>query len=455
MATSAKKSRGRQKVVMVRMEKDSNRQVTFSKRRLGLFKKTSELCTLCGAEAAIIVFSPGRKAFSFGHPSVEAILDRFLISSHPSHDQSDTGLVEARHSAQARELSMELTALSTRMEAEKKRGEEINEMRKRRREKYWWNDAPIEELKLNHLEHLKGCLEQLKKNVIVHGNKLMMEVSNNNNSGSFMHMGVNPSPMLGYGANFGYGHESLSRVNMELTALNTRVGSLRKSCEELLKKRKAKSATELWWLAPPDELRLSSAHLRELVSPMIELRDKVRQLNQRCTREGMDMKSMSFNPSGYPFPSNMARGREQGSFGEQPSILMVSNPIERNPNEHPPMVMIPTPMVGFQDPSFAMGSNGSGLVPANPLPPMTNHMGGFDATNIPPFQGGPYAAPFQGANIGGQVDGPPVGVPVSMDMMDPITMPPSFECYTSLLMGSSSMVAPNPQGGFGFGPAFY
>ena len=71
-------SRGRQKVAMVKMENESNLQVTFSKRRSGLFKKASELCTLCGAQLAIVVFSPGRKVFSFGHPSVELVIDRFL-----------------------------------------------------------------------------------------------------------------------------------------------------------------------------------------------------------------------------------------------------------------------------------------------------------------------------------------------------------------------------------------
>jgi len=249
---------------------------------------------------------------------------------------------------------------------------------------------------------------------------------------------------------------------VELTALNTRVESVKKHCEELLKERKAKGSPGLWWLAPNDDLRLSPAHLRELLSPMTELRDKVCQLSQRYIRDGTDMKSVSFmasnpvNPSGYPFPLNMARGGGQTSFGGQSSILMVANPIERNPNEHPPMVMIPTPMVGF-DPSPPMGSSGLGLAPANPLPPMPNHIGGFNAPNMPPFQGGPNMPPFRGANnpIGGQVDGAPMAVPFNRDMMDPTKMPPNFESYTSLLMRSSPMDAPNTKGGYGFRPGFY
>ncbi|KAD7477342.1 hypothetical protein E3N88_00478 [Mikania micrantha] len=53
-----KKSKGRQKIQMARMEKESNLLVTFSKRRSGLFKKASELCILCGLDIAIIAFSP-------------------------------------------------------------------------------------------------------------------------------------------------------------------------------------------------------------------------------------------------------------------------------------------------------------------------------------------------------------------------------------------------------------
>ncbi|KAK9272839.1 hypothetical protein L1049_003217 [Liquidambar formosana] len=56
---------------MAKMSKESNLLVTFSKHHFGLFNKASELSTLCGVEVAIIIFSPGKKVFSFGHPCVE------------------------------------------------------------------------------------------------------------------------------------------------------------------------------------------------------------------------------------------------------------------------------------------------------------------------------------------------------------------------------------------------
>ncbi|CAN1184727.1 Agamous-like MADS-box protein AGL61 [Linum perenne] len=125
--------------------KDSNRQVTFSKRRSGLFKKASELCTLCGVDIAIIVFSPGQKVFSFGHPSIQAIVDRFL-AKNPSKPCSST------------------TTSPFEQEIEKKYGEKLNQMRKLSQSQCWW-EAPIEELGLDQLRDLKTSLQELKKHI--------------------------------------------------------------------------------------------------------------------------------------------------------------------------------------------------------------------------------------------------------------------------------------------------
>ena len=70
-----RKSKGRQKFEMTKMSKESNLQVTFSRRRFAPFKKTRELCTLCGAETVMIIFSLGKKVYSFGQSSIESIID--------------------------------------------------------------------------------------------------------------------------------------------------------------------------------------------------------------------------------------------------------------------------------------------------------------------------------------------------------------------------------------------
>ncbi|KAB1208607.1 Agamous-like MADS-box protein AGL62 [Morella rubra] len=167
-----RRSKGRQKIRMEKMESESNLQVTFSKRRSGLFKKASELCTLCGAEIAIIVFSPGKKAFSFGHPSVEPILERFLTRK-PPQDSGTLQLIEAHRNVTLRELNVQLTQVTSQLEAERKHGEELKRMRKASQEQRWW-EAPIEKLGLPQLQQLKESLEELKKNVAQQSDSRLM-----------------------------------------------------------------------------------------------------------------------------------------------------------------------------------------------------------------------------------------------------------------------------------------
>ncbi|PHT65082.1 Agamous-like MADS-box protein AGL62 [Capsicum annuum] len=117
-------SMGRQKIKIAKIEVKNHLQVTFSKRRSGLFKKASELCTLCGVEIAIIVFSPARKVFSFGHPNVESLIDRFLSRNNTNNNpiaNNSLQLVEAHRNANVCGLNLQLTQILGEVEIEKKR----------------------------------------------------------------------------------------------------------------------------------------------------------------------------------------------------------------------------------------------------------------------------------------------------------------------------------------------
>ncbi|KAH7834788.1 hypothetical protein Vadar_019742 [Vaccinium darrowii] len=178
-----KPSMGRQKIKIAKIEVKNHLQVTFSKRRTGLFKKASELCTLCGVEIAIIVFSPAGKVFSFGHPNVDSIVAQFL-SRNPPPNSATHQLIEAHRSATLRDLNSQFTQVQNELEGEKKRGETLDNMRKIASErKYWW-EKPIDELGLNELEQLRDSMEELKKNTKNQTNKLFVEGN------------VNPSPFF-------------------------------------------------------------------------------------------------------------------------------------------------------------------------------------------------------------------------------------------------------------------
>ncbi|KAF4376431.1 hypothetical protein G4B88_000119 [Cannabis sativa] len=60
----------RQKIEIKKIENITARQVTFSKRRRGLFKKALELSTLCDAEIALIVFSTTGKLYHYATSSM-------------------------------------------------------------------------------------------------------------------------------------------------------------------------------------------------------------------------------------------------------------------------------------------------------------------------------------------------------------------------------------------------
>ncbi|KAG2410972.1 hypothetical protein LR48_Vigan11g086500 [Vigna angularis] len=76
---------GRRKIDIAEVKDPNSKQVTFSKRRSGLFKKAYELSVMCGVELAIVMFSPGKKPHSFGHPSVNAVADKFLRKKRTSN----------------------------------------------------------------------------------------------------------------------------------------------------------------------------------------------------------------------------------------------------------------------------------------------------------------------------------------------------------------------------------
>lgn len=137
----------------------SARQVSFSKRRSGLFKKASELCTLCGVETTLILFSPGGKANSFGHPSVDAVINRFghLGMSGAATLQE----VEAHQKRVLLDLNRQYSDLLDQLKAEKERGVKLKQIRKESQGCSWF-DTPIKELNFEELAIRVAAMGQLR-----------------------------------------------------------------------------------------------------------------------------------------------------------------------------------------------------------------------------------------------------------------------------------------------------
>ncbi|VFQ71494.1 unnamed protein product [Cuscuta campestris] len=68
---------GRGKIEIKRIENNTNRQVTFCKRRNGLLKKAYELSVLCDAEIALIVFSSRGRVYEYSNNNIKSTIDRY------------------------------------------------------------------------------------------------------------------------------------------------------------------------------------------------------------------------------------------------------------------------------------------------------------------------------------------------------------------------------------------
>ncbi|GMP46099.1 hypothetical protein CsSME_00014382 [Camellia sinensis var. sinensis] len=71
---------GRVKLEIKRIENNTNKQVTFSKRGNGLIKKAYELSVLCDIDVALIMFSPSARLTHFSSPKtrLEDVFTRFI-----------------------------------------------------------------------------------------------------------------------------------------------------------------------------------------------------------------------------------------------------------------------------------------------------------------------------------------------------------------------------------------
>ncbi|KAG2410969.1 hypothetical protein LR48_Vigan11g086800 [Vigna angularis] len=118
---------GRRKIEIAAVKDPNTRQVTFSKRRTGLFKKANELSILCGAEIAIVVFSIGNRPYSFGHPGVDAVAAKFLEHEIVKSNDVEQNNVEVGDIGR---LNQQLLDIEARILVEEKKGLELDQILK-------------------------------------------------------------------------------------------------------------------------------------------------------------------------------------------------------------------------------------------------------------------------------------------------------------------------------------
>ncbi|PNX85537.1 agamous-like mads-box protein agl61-like [Trifolium pratense] len=142
---------GRRKIEIESVKNPNTRQVTFSKRRSGLFKKANELSILCGAEVAIVMFSPGNKPYSFGHPGVDVVAAKYLQQDpEPSDSEGDL----SSDASNMDELNLELDEVLAEIREGEKQTETYDEILKQ-------NEVTT----LSGLEELKDLYKEFQDKV--------------------------------------------------------------------------------------------------------------------------------------------------------------------------------------------------------------------------------------------------------------------------------------------------
>nr|AAV65503.1 MPP4 [Physalis peruviana] len=149
----------REKIKIKKIDNITARQVTFSKRRRGLFKKAEELSILCDADVALIIFSSTGKLFDFSSSSMKDILGKYKLQS-ANLDKVDQPFLD---------LQLE-NSLNVRLR--KQVADKTRELRQMKGEE-------LEGLSLEELQQIEKRLEAGFNRVLeIKGTRIMDEIAN-------------------------------------------------------------------------------------------------------------------------------------------------------------------------------------------------------------------------------------------------------------------------------------
>ncbi|XP_059311596.1 MADS-box protein SVP-like isoform X5 [Lycium ferocissimum] len=151
----------RQKIQIKKIDNLTARQVTFSKRRRGLFKKAQELSTLCDADIGLIVFSATGKLFEYSSSSMVQLIEKHKMQSERENMDSPDQLQ------------------SSNLQCEKKTCAMLSrEFVEKNRELRQLNGEELQGLGLEELMKLEKIVEGGISRVLkIKGDKFMREIS--------------------------------------------------------------------------------------------------------------------------------------------------------------------------------------------------------------------------------------------------------------------------------------
>jgi len=198
------------------IENEETRQICFTKRRQSLFNKASELSILCGAMVGSVVFSTAGTSFSFGHPSIDDIANRFLNYSVTSDGPASGG--ESNDNSWAvtdtiHGLNLEYSELQQSLNSEKKKKEMLLEATQKEMGGRMMQllNTNVSELSLDELQEFQKYLEAIHD---------VVEEKDNNKLETSQTQGLVPQPPMETAPDLQYqfGDEHISANPMASTA---------------------------------------------------------------------------------------------------------------------------------------------------------------------------------------------------------------------------------------------
>ncbi|XP_052190649.1 MADS-box protein JOINTLESS-like [Diospyros lotus] len=149
----------REKIQIRKIDNATARQVTFSKRRRGLFKKAEELSILCDADVALIIFSATGKLFQYSSSSMKEILEKYNLHSRNLEKLEQPS------------LELQLVENSNYHRLSKEVAEKSHQLRQMRGEE-------LQGLNIDELQQLERSLEAgLSRVIQIKGEKIMKEIA--------------------------------------------------------------------------------------------------------------------------------------------------------------------------------------------------------------------------------------------------------------------------------------
>ncbi|CAN1263047.1 Agamous-like MADS-box protein AGL62 [Linum perenne] len=172
-----KKTRGRQKIQMRQIEKGSDKMITFSKRRAGIYKKASELVAMTGCKIGFLVFSPAGKAFSFAHPSFDYIANRFMGVAQPPLMPENLDPKQARID----ELAERYNESFDIFDAEQKKEVVLKGLVAKKPMNNWWNRS-VDDVAPEEIQGLENAFLEVFNRVVQRKRDILMLFKNDNNN---------------------------------------------------------------------------------------------------------------------------------------------------------------------------------------------------------------------------------------------------------------------------------